>query len=111
MIKCIVCDLDGTLIKQDDTMNEKNAIAIRELVANGVEFIIATGREYNMVVEILEDNHIECDLVLNNGCEYRSKDRKEIYPMDPDEFIKIVRILQDYDYAIEIFTEKVSYTL
>ena len=97
MIKCIVCDLDGTLIKHDDTIEEKTARLLKECIHQGIEFIIATGRDINMVIDFLNQYQIDCDLILNNGTQYR--DRKgtfnEIYPMDKESFIKIAHILND----------------
>ena len=57
MIKCIVCDLDGTLIKSDDTLEEKTFHTLKECIDNGIEFIIATGRDINMVVDFLDRYH------------------------------------------------------
>ena len=67
MIKCIVCDLDGTLIKHDDTMEAKTASLLKECMDNGVEFIVATGRDIHMVRECLSRLELNCDLILNNG--------------------------------------------
>ena len=113
MIKCIVCDLDGTLIRQDDTMDERNAKIIKEYQKQGVEFIMATGRDINMVVDVMDDYDLDCELVLNNGNEYRNRDGsfQEVYPMDPQGFIKIVDLLKEYGYTIEIFTDHGMYGL
>lgn len=55
MIKCIVCDLDGTLIKKDDTIEERTCQILKKCIENGIEFIIATGRDINMVIDFLRD--------------------------------------------------------
>ena len=67
MIKCIVCDLDGTLIKYDDTMEKRTEQLLKKCIAQGIEFIIATGRDINMVIDFLERYQLDCDLILNNG--------------------------------------------
>ena len=54
MIKCIVCDLDGTLMKKDDTIEERTYQILKKCIENGIEFIIATGRDINMVIDFLE---------------------------------------------------------
>ena len=33
MIKCIVCDLDGTLIKTDDTIEEKTLVTLKNYLS------------------------------------------------------------------------------
>ena len=54
MIKCIVCDLDGTLIKHDDTIEEETFQKLKYYIDQGIEFIIATGRDINMVIDLLD---------------------------------------------------------
>lgn len=35
MIKCIVCDLDGTLIKKDDTIEERTCQILKNVLKMG----------------------------------------------------------------------------
>ena len=113
MIKCIVCDLDGTLIKTDDTIEKHTFKKLKECMDKGIEFIIATGRDINMVVDFLEHYDLDCDLILNNGTQYRDKEGtfNEIYPMDNDSFIKIAHILDSYGYLLAIHTNQGKYSL
>lgn len=113
MIKCIVCDLDGTLIKYDDTIEEKTLKKLRECIDKGIEFIIATGRDINMVIDFLNNYNFDCDLILNNGTQYRDKEGtfNEIHPMDQQAFLKIATILHQYDYLLAIHTDHGKYSL
>ncbi len=113
MIKCIVCDLDGTLINKSDQIEEKTYQLLKECIDQGIEFIIATGRDINMVVDLLDRYQLDCDLVLNNGAQYRDRQNtiNKIYPMDPQSFIKIANILHDYGYLLAIHTDKGKYSL
>ena len=112
MIKCIVCDLDGTLIKYDDTIEDKTYIKLKECMAKGVEFIVASGRDINMVVDFLDKYHLDCDLILNNGTQFRNRagTMNEVYPMDNDSFLKITRILFEYGYLLAIHTDHGKYS-
>ena len=113
MIKCIVCDLDGTLIKSDDTIEEKTYQALKEYMAKGIEFLVATGRDINMVIDFLDSYHLDCDLLLNNGTQYcnRNQTINDIYPMDNESFIKIAHVLNDYGYLLAIHTDHGKYSL
>lgn len=113
MIKCIVCDLDGTLIRYDDTIEEKTLQLLRQCIEQGIEFIIATGRDINMVKDIIEKYHFHCDLILNNGTQYINKERtmNEIYPMNNQAFIDIATILHQYRYLLAIHTDHGKYSL
>lgn len=113
MIKCIVCDLDGTLIKHDDTIEEKTLRKLKECIKHGVEFIVATGRDINMVVDFLDQYQLDCDLILNNGTQYRNREGtfNEIYPMNNDSFLRIATILYQYGYLLAIHTDHGKYSL
>ena len=50
MIKCIVCDLDGTLINQEDKIEKETFQKLKYYMNRGIDFIIATGRDMNMVI-------------------------------------------------------------
>lgn len=112
MIKCIVCDLDGTLIRHDDSFEEKTLSLLRECMSNGVEFIIATGRDIHMVRRLMKDNDLDCDLILNNGTQYRnlSGSFNEIHPMNNESFIKVASILKEYNYLLAIHTNQGKYS-
>lgn len=113
MIKCIVCDLDGTLITKEDIIEENTNQLLKQCQKEGIEFIIATGRDINMVVDFMDNYHIDCDLILNNGTQYcnRKQTINEIYPMDNDSFIKIAHILNNYGYLLAIHTNCGKYSL
>lgn len=113
MIKCIVCDLDGTLIKYDDSIEEKTYELLKKCIAQGIEFIIATGRDMNMVIDILDRYQLKCDMILNNGAQYYQYQTQEniIYPMDDYEVIRIVRILHEKNYLLAIHTNQGKYSL
>lgn len=113
MIKCIVCDLDGTLIRFDDTIEDSAYQLLKECIDNGIEFVIATGRDINMVKDFMAKYNFDCDLVLNNGAQYRnlSGSFNEIYPMDENAFIKIATILNNYNYLLAIHTNQGKYSL
>lgn len=113
MIRCIVCDLDGTLIKRDDSIEKETYKTLKDCIDRGIELIIATGRDINMVIDFLEEYQFDSDLILNNGAQYRNKEGSinEIYPMDNDTFIKIASILHSYKYLLAIHTNNGKYSL
>lgn len=112
MIKCIVCDMDGTLIRYDASIEDKTYHALKECINQGIEFIIATGRDINMVIDFLDEYQLDCDLILNNGTQYKNKERtiNQIYPMDNESFKKIATILQEKGYLLAIHTNKGKYS-
>lgn len=113
MIKAIVCDLDGTLIRKDDTIEAHTLEMLRQCIRSGKEFMIATGRDINMVIDVLDHYQLACDMILNNGAQFLSKDHttNELYPMDDQAFIQIATILHQYGYLLAIHTDHGKYAL
>lgn len=54
MIKCIVCDLDETLLDNTKTISEKNFEAIKNVSLMGIQFVFATGRGYTSIQHYLD---------------------------------------------------------
>ena len=47
MIKMVVCDVDGTLLKRGETkLSTKTIDTIKKLTAKGIVFVVASGRTY-----------------------------------------------------------------
>ncbi|MDD4843837.1 MAG: Cof-type HAD-IIB family hydrolase [Anaerotignum sp.] len=76
--KMIFSDMDGTLLKNDIEVSEKNKIAIQKAVKKGVQFVICTGRGLFGVERYLEqlnliggEGYVICQ---NGGAVYNLKD-------------------------------------
>ncbi|QIL46167.1 HAD family phosphatase [Vagococcus coleopterorum] len=54
MIKLIAIDLDGTLLKDDKTISEKNIKTLQAAKQQGVKVVLCTGRPLNSVLPHLE---------------------------------------------------------
>ena len=54
--KLVASDLDGTLLKNDQTLSPENAAAIAEMARRGVHFAISTGRTYGEILPALQQD-------------------------------------------------------
>ncbi len=70
MIKLIVSDMDGTLLAHDSSISKENIEAIRYAQSKGVQFAIATGRDYSSLKGILEAHDLKCFSILGNGAQF-----------------------------------------
>nr|WP_321307079.1 Cof-type HAD-IIB family hydrolase [uncultured Sphaerochaeta sp.] len=66
-IKAIVFDMDGTLLKSDNTLSERTIKAIKALRKTGRKIFLATGRSYDAVHPFLEALAIRTPIVCFNG--------------------------------------------
>lgn len=70
MIKVIVSDLDGTLLKRFKGLSERNRLAVISAQKMGIKFAIATGRGFDSThqfIEQLELKEYGGYMILNNG--------------------------------------------
>ncbi|MGL4951682.1 MAG: HAD family hydrolase [Mycoplasma sp.] len=78
MSKIFIFDLDGTLLNSEKKISKKNIHGINALIKKGYVIIIATGRNFSQVQNILEDLiQVEHFILLNGGC-YWNNHKKEI---------------------------------
>lgn len=80
--KLIAIDMDGTLLKHDKTVSERNKEAIKAAREKGVTVVIATGRPIDGITRYLEelDMFTDNDYVLsyNGGLVLKTKSREVI---------------------------------
>ncbi len=70
MIKLIISDLDGTLLKKFKTLSEANRNAILKVQAQGIKFSIATGRGFDSTHQFIKQLKLKeygGYMILNNG--------------------------------------------
>ena len=113
MIKLVVLDVDGTSIDRDNHFYDDDIKEIDFYKEKGIEFMFASGRDMNMMLDMIKKSHVDGDLIINNGTQYRNIEgtRNIAHPMDEDAFRKMIPILQKYNYHISIHTTKGKYIL
>ena len=108
MLKLIASDLDGTLLNQQQKISPLNRYAIAKAQEKGVRFVIATGRNYARVQDLLMENDLHCDLLLMNGSEVRDARGKIIssinLPMEPLQ--QVVDLLHAHGMEPEFMTNR-----
>ncbi len=112
MIKLIASDMDGTLLNEKHKIDQETVIAIRKAEEEGIVFAISTGREYDNVKPLLDENNIKCQCVLMNGAEYRDEEGNILEEINIDQKVafKIINILQKEKVSARIFTNKGIFT-
>ena len=66
-IKLLAIDLDGTLLRSDHRLSERNRLAIRGAMQQGVEIVLATGKTRNSALELIEDLDINSPGIFMQG--------------------------------------------
>lgn len=106
MIKLIASDMDGTLLNNNHKISEKNLQAIKAAQEAGLTFMIATGRGYRSVKDLLDKNGIKCSCILMNGSEIRDEDGNVLtqIQLSKEKIRKVVDILAPYNIVINFMT-------
>jgi Cof subfamily protein (haloacid dehalogenase superfamily) len=67
MMKMIVADMDGTLLKNDLSVSERTLQAIRRIRDRGIRFAVATGRPDQLMKEYVDLLGLTEPIILYNG--------------------------------------------
>ena len=113
MIKCIASDMDGTLLNSTQTISEENKEAILKAQAQGIEFVVATGRSYQEATYVLAEAGLKCPVIGVNGAEVRSKDGEVLVatPISKELARRVAAKLVEKDVYFEVYTDKGAYTI
>ncbi|MCF0147078.1 MAG: Cof-type HAD-IIB family hydrolase [Clostridium sp.] len=80
-MKYLACDLDGTLLREDQTISRENLEAIIGFKGEGNKFVISTGRDVESIYNLFKDYpEIEYDyIVACNGAIVLDKNKEVIF--------------------------------
>ncbi|MDG6778362.1 HAD family hydrolase [Thiomicrorhabdus sp. zzn3] len=99
-VDLVVCDLDGTLLNPDHKVTPRTIAAVRALVDQGVQFMIATGRHYQDVYLIAQQLGVEMDLITSNGARVHDRHGRVLYENHMPE--NLVREVLEISSGFEI---------
>ena len=72
-------DLDGTLLRSDETLSEYSKNALNALIERGVIFSFATARSFNTALPLLEGVNLNMPMIVHNGAFIVRQDRSTVY--------------------------------
>ena len=105
MIRCLVSDLDGTLLQKDETITSKDIAAISKWIETGHRFWVATGRPVGMLERLQKLGVYPEYMVGSTGAVITDgKNTDVIGKIDEDVARRLVAFLDMYpetDYVID----------
>lgn len=112
MIKLIASDMDGTLLDPELNITQENIDAIRYAESQGIEFMVATGRNRQEALPPLEKAGIKCAMITLNGAQVFDKEGNSLFstPLDKKEVFQIFDILDKQGVYYEVATQHGTYT-
>lgn len=98
----LITDLDGTLLTKDNKISKTDQGSIRDFVAQGGHFAVATGRMYDSAMQYIKQLHVTMPCILYNGGMILDTHRDEVLwecslPLQAKEYT--VKILEAFPEA------------
>jgi len=112
MIKLIVSDMDGTLLNEKIEVSDANAEAVKRAQHEGIDFVIATGRDYSGGYPLAQSKGIVSPFIGLNGAEYFDTNGKLQYSrgLDKDSVRDLIDIFNNSPVYFELMTNKGLYS-
>jgi len=90
-----VSDLDGTLLRSDETLSKYTSQTLNELVNKGLLFSYATARSYQTAHKVTKELNAKIPLITYNGSFIIDNQTKEVLLSHSFDFNKIKETLDD----------------
>ena len=112
MVRLIAIDMDGTILSPDHTVSTKNKEAIIEAQANGIEVVIATGRNFSEAYYPISSVGLTVPFICLNGAEVRNQDGELLSAtyLSESDIGKITPILKEESIDYQLYIDKAVYT-
>ena len=81
MYKLLCIDLDGTLLDNEKNISSLNVKVLNTLNKKGIDIVIATGRHFEKVAELISPLNFDCSIIANNGA--IAMEEEEIFILNP----------------------------
>ncbi|AWK49977.1 Cof-type HAD-IIB family hydrolase [Clostridium beijerinckii] len=113
MIRLIASDMDGTLLNSNHKISKENLEAIKKAESMGVKFTIATGRRFEDVKPLIDENDLRCQCIVLNGGEYIDEEGKvlEGIYIGRKEASQIIDMIIKENIVAEIYTNQGLYSV
>lgn len=109
-IKIVFSDLDGTIVREDNTLSPATIGIIKKLNNRGIPFIPCTGRSFDDMRSAFP-NDLHVSAILLNGalyCDEQGKMLKE-NALSKEQVKRICNVIKTYDLPMTLFAKNCIY--
>jgi Cof subfamily protein (haloacid dehalogenase superfamily) len=112
MIRLIVSDLDGTLLRDDHTLSDYTKEIIHTVSEQGIDFMLATGRIFGGARHYANDLNLNTPILACNGALIKEAAGKLLYgkPLPDETLSEAFRLLTEMNYYFHCYGEETFYT-
>lgn len=105
-IRLIGLDLDGTLLRRDNSVSEENIRILRECVNRDIQIYLISGRPYCFTRMIAEMIHPSVRVISSNGAIYETGTKCIMHTLEPHILHQIIDVLKEHAHAHAFFKGK-----
>lgn len=112
MYRLIVSDLDGTLLRDDNTLSDYTKAVIQKVSEQGIEFILATGRIYGGAKGFARELNLSTPILSCNGALIKGADGSILYGkhIETEPLTKVFELLTERNLYFHFYGEEKFYT-
>lgn len=107
-IKLLISDMDGTVLSSKQKIEPETIAAIEAAKEQGIDFAIATGRNYLNAKELTDQAGITCPIIASNGARVLTVDGEELSAttLTTEQAQQIYGIISQYEVFFEMFCDQ-----
>lgn len=104
--KVLFLDIDGTILRPDDTIEDSTKRAVAEVKEKGIEVFLATGRPLHEISHIGEELNIQSFIGYNGA--YAIHKGKDVFrePMKSSTIEEFLKLAKEHNHEIVMYTNE-----
>jgi Cof subfamily protein (haloacid dehalogenase superfamily) len=107
--KALFLDIDGTIVKPDNTIDDSTKNAILDVKTQGIEVILTTGRPIHEIKELAKELNVHSYIGYNGAAAIINGRRCFEKPIHPDSVEKVLTIASEHHHEVALHTSTVNY--
>ncbi len=107
--KILFLDIDGTILKPDDTIDDSTKVAISEMKKQDIEVVLATGRPIHEIAGIGDELQISSFIGYNGALGIYEGKRVFADPMETDHVRYILDVAKENNHEVVLYTDSKNY--
>ncbi|WP_072764878.1 HAD family hydrolase [Arenibacter nanhaiticus] len=108
-VKMVVTDMDGTLLNSKHEVSPQFFSLFEELKRRDIQFVAASGRQYNSIADKLHPIKDQITIVAENGAYVRQQEKELLAtPLPPETIANALAILKDIEGVHPILCGKTN---
>ena len=104
-IKIVFLDIDGTILRPNDTIEESTKNAVAQLKEKGIEVFLATGRPLHEITEIGDELSISSYIAYNGAFAIHNNETLFNEPLPASLVENLLKTIKERNYDIVLYSQ------